>query len=292
MPMGAPNPDDRTQSWDLDRQPTLSWSLERKWPAALYVGAGAAGAICACLVGFWIGRASAPPARTPTIESAATQPVQLPVPPATDPQLVSPQAAAMPQHYAQVPRPGTPDSTDTRGSTTPRVETPVVTVRPRPIPPPRTTAVPIQPVYPRSSPPTVVYSQSGPARQSVTVMRAPAPAPLETTVPSNDASLGGLARPDGTRAVVMIRNDDAAPVDVVIEGQGTRTAMIAPGTSLPLTLGAGSYQLRANGRGASSIRSTLALAANRTYRLVVSRREQDGREVLVLIEPAIDDQPG
>lgn len=286
MPMGSPEPDDRTQSWDLDRQPTLSWSLERKWPAtALYVGGGAAGVLLACLVGFWIGRASAPTAETPPVQSAAAQPVQLPVPPASDPHLAL-QTAPAPRHFTTVP------GAASHYSRPARPDTPVVTVRPRPEPPQRGVAVPVQPVYPRSSPPTVVYSQAVPTRQSVTVMRAPATAPVQPLEPGSEPALGGLTRPNGARAVVMIRNDDREPVDVVIDGQGTRTAMIAPGTSLPLALGAGSYQLRASGRGASSVRSTLALAANRTYRLVVSRREQDGREVLVLIEPAIDGQPG
>lgn len=89
----------------------------------------------------------------------------------------------------------------------------------------------------------------------------------------------------------MLRNSASTAVEVSIEGPEQWTAVVAPGSAIPVTLSPGTYQLRASGDGARSRRSTLALAASRNYSLVVDRRREGDRDSLVLIEPAIDGQP-
>jgi hypothetical protein len=74
-------------------------------------------------------------------------------------------------------------------------------------------------------------------------------------------------------------------VEVKVDGDGTRTAWIPPGGTVPLNLSPGSYQLRASSHGAASAQSTLSLAPNRTYALLVNRMREDGKDILVLIEP-------
>jgi len=89
----------------------------------------------------------------------------------------------------------------------------------------------------------------------------------------------------GGQSVVALRNDASAAVEVTLSGAGERKARIAAGSTMPLRLPPGTYELHASGGGATSARSTLALAANRTYSLLVSRSREGGKDVLVLIEP-------
>jgi hypothetical protein len=96
--------------------------------------------------------------------------------------------------------------------------------------------------------------------------------------------------PNSAMAVVMLRNSASVAVEVAIEGPEQWTAVVAPGSAIPVNLTPGSYQLRATGDGVRSRRSTLALAANRSYSLVVDRRKDGDRDTLVLIEPAVDGQ--
>jgi hypothetical protein len=91
-----------------------------------------------------------------------------------------------------------------------------------------------------------------------------------------------------TTAVISLRNDASTPVDVIVEGNGTRTATIGGRSSIPLTLPPGTYQLRAVSGGLSSMSSSLALAPNRSYGLVVSRTREGSRDAIVISEPAID----
>lgn len=95
------------------------------------------------------------------------------------------------------------------------------------------------------------------------------------------------APPTATSSVVNLRNDASTPVEVEItlDGKSIRTALIAPDSLVPLRLPPGAYQVRAAGRGATSGQSTLAVAANRTHGLLIQRRQNDGKDVLVFIEP-------
>lgn len=277
--------DDRTLAYNLGLDRTMFWSVDRKLPnGVLYVGAGAGVALFMCVVGFWIGRASAPAAApVEAVVAMPLEPVRLPVPPADLPTTYAPAPPAVSPAYAPAPSVATPRAV--------RGEDPVVTVRPKAqMSPPMPRTPRVYGIMPHTPPPTVTYQVATPPRVSAQVTRTPAaaqgeffPWPAEPAV---------AARPAAGQALVLLRNDDSAPVDVVVDGNGTRTAIIAPGASVPLNLGAGSYQFRASGKGASSIRSTLALSPNRTYRLVINRKDDAGREVLVLIEPEIDGHSG
>lgn len=290
MDDGSGNGSERTLAYNLGLDRTLFWSADRKLPpGTLYVGVGAGVALFMCVVGFWIGRASAPADAPPEVAAAPAEPVRLPVPPAelTPTYSYTPPVAAPSTAAPSAAAPGV----GAVRSVVPQ-EDPVVTVRPRPQMP----AASVQPPahlagVPGTPPPTVTYQVAAPRRPTANVTRTPTPGAEAGMFPAF-AEPVAAARPAAGEALVVLRNEDNAPVDVVIDGNGTRTAIIAPGASVPLNLGVGSYQFRASGKGASSIRSTLALGANRTYRLVINRKDEAGREVLVLIEPAIDGHSG
>jgi hypothetical protein len=263
------------------REVTASWSRPRSIPTApLYVLCGAACALFTCVVGYWVGRASVPgaPLPAPKQQAAVVQPVTLPTPPT---------ALAIPSSGSYASSGGSGSG----GAATSIYDPAVVTVRPkstpgasgaRPFAPPA--AAPPQPaifgnplVQPRQSSQVVTQDVMPPARAAVTSPTTPSPVQSAPT-------------PSASTAVVMLRNSASVAVEVAIEGPEQWTAVVAPGSAIPVTLSPGSYQLRATGDGARSRRSTLALAANRTYSLVVDRRRDGDREALVLIEPAVDGQ--
>ena len=84
---------------------------------------------------------------------------------------------------------------------------------------------------------------------------------------------------------MALRNDSSDTVEVTLEGNGSRTAHIPPGSTVPLRLEPGSYQLKASSGGASSANSSLTLKRNRTYSMLVNRQQENGKDYLVLIEP-------
>ncbi|MGV3719793.1 MAG: hypothetical protein ACO1SX_02695, partial [Actinomycetota bacterium] len=96
------------------REPTVSWERERKLPMPqLYVLCATACAFFTCVVGYWIGRASAPavPPPAPASQQAAVPPQPLPRPP-TGLAQPSPTAPAAPAYdpavvtVRQKPAPG------------------------------------------------------------------------------------------------------------------------------------------------------------------------------------------
>ena len=265
------------------REVTASWTRDRRIPTApLYVLCGAACALFTCVVGYWVGRASVPGSAVPPprAQTAVVQPVTLPTPPTA---LVTPGSGSY-----------TPYAGSAGGSmaSAPTIYDPaVVTVQPKSnsgpmrnrsfapsadAQPPQSTLFGNPLAQSRQGSQVVTQQVTPPAQAAVA---NPAPSPVQST-----------PTPNASSAVVMLRNSASVAVEVAIEGPEQWTAVVAPGSAIPVTLSPGSYQLRATGDGVRSRRSTLALAANRTYSLVVDRRRDGDREGLVLIEPAVDGQ--
>lgn len=233
------------------------------------------------MVGYWVGRASVPSAATrPAPEpAAAVQPVALPTPPT---------GLSIPAPGGLSPGVG---STGTVASAPPVYDPAVVTVHPkeRKTAPRTSGADAAQPPQP-----TIFANPLVQPRRAPQVVTQPLnPAPSRATLPAAAPALPPQPAPAATASssVVMLRNSANVAVEVSIEGPEQWTAVVAPGSAIPVTLMPGSYQLRASGDGARSRRSTLALAANRNYSLVVDRRREGDRDTLVLIEPAVDGQP-
>jgi hypothetical protein len=250
------------------REATVSWDRPRSAPTPqTYVLVGTACALFACVMGYWIGRASAPVAPPPVAATTSMIPPQmLPTPPTG---LSSPQSLMAPPAYFNDPA--------------------VVTVRQKSNAP-RGTSRPTPQVANATEPtaPIVLHNPSLRPRQRPQVTQAtpasrPAAFPAEAENPIQITPL-----PSPGAAVVMLRNDAAGAVEVSIDGDEDWTVTVAAGGSVPVTLSPGSYQLRAEGAGARSKRSTLAISANRNYSLIISRKEEGGRESLVLVEPAVD----
>jgi hypothetical protein len=106
------------------------------------------------------------------------------------------------------------------------------------------------------------------------------------TIPDLPGGAAPAPSPTATTAVLTLRNESGAAVTVSLEGPGSQTATVAPGVTLPLVLSAGSYELRASGDGVASPQSRMALSAERTYSVTITRRRDDGKESLALLEPA------
>jgi hypothetical protein len=268
---------DRTISLGEAREMTMSWDPRRSSPkhAPLYIACGTACALFTCMMGYWIGRASAPvpDGQQGPSYSTQVQPMDLPTPP-TGLSVPTPVAGA------GLPAP--------RINAAPAVYDPaVVTIRPKagePVTPARSAALPTSTPHPSVYQNPVVFPRQSPKVTVQTALpAAAAPAP---------ATPQAAPSPSDTVAVVMVRNTAAVPVELSIDGPEQLTAVVAPGSALPVTLPPGTYQLHASRDGLRSRRSTLALAANRSYSLIVDRRQDSGRDSLVLIEPAIDGQGG
>jgi hypothetical protein len=265
---------ERTMSWDADRQPQLGF---------LYLAGGIAFACFMAVVGFWIGRASAPEGEVlppqPSAAGAWEGPVPLPTPPTA---------------LKVAPAPGASQAPPVS------IDPPVVVIQPKPAAPPRPSArtargggpAPSAAGAPVQQPPNPSYPPMAQAPQR-RMPRIVYQGSAVTPPPASSGSEPAFAPPTSTRAIVRLRNDDTQPIDVILEGNGSRSRVqVAPGSVIPLALSPGIYALRAAGRGASSAQSSLAVTPNRTYSLIVDRSRDGGAETLVLIEPAVDGQAG
>jgi hypothetical protein len=251
-------------------------------------------ALVACLGGYLLGRANFQ--SKPTVNATGEQfaSVNLPAPPrrvipnqaATDPAQVTiqskdveppPTSAVAPPPPPPAPAPNTPSGTP-----------PPALVYPTPASPPVSGGMA---TTPRAMEPPVASATPAMPRIRVNV---PAPSSSVTTSrPGNDGSARPVApveasplpAPSREQAVVALRNDSESAVEVTLDGNGSRTAYIPAGSTVPLRLEPGSYQLKATSGGASSARSSLSLRRNRTYTMLVNRQTENGKESLVLIEP-------
>lgn len=133
-----------------------------------------------------------------------------------------------------------------------------------------------------------------PATPSGPRIRVGVPTP---SAPNSSVRISGSTRPappmeepplpaaSRDQSVVALRNDSPNAVEVTLDGNGSRTAHIPPGSTVPLRLEPGTYQLKATSGGASSATSSLSLKRSRTYSMLVNRQSENGKEYLVLIEP-------
>ena len=270
------HPGDRTINLGEAREMTMSWAPRRSEPkpALLYVACGTACALFTCVIGYWIGRASAPTPEEPRGPAYTTQvqPMALPTPPTG--LAIPPPTASTGMPAPQV------------GSSSAVYDPAVVTIRPK-----AGRAMASAPqnavLLPPTPHPSVYQNPAILPRQTAQVTVQPEPASAPVAAAPVTAPL-----PTDTAAVVMVRNTASVAVELSIDGPEQLTAVVAPGSALPVTLPPGTYQLHARGDGLRSRRSKLTLAVNRSYSLIVDRRQDSGKEALVLIEPAIDGQGG
>jgi hypothetical protein len=260
----------------LDR--THAWEWEKPaWLPVVYLAVAAVFALFMCVVGFWIGRSSAPETQVVQSPSLGSQSVILPTPPTalTSP---APLATIAP---ASLGGPGSMKAPD-----------PTVQVRTVPSATPRAAAaspavagVPLG-QKPGVSPSTVVSAPFSPGQTSrVTTVynyiqdqNPTAPPGAQPRVPA----------PTPKTAVVSLRNDSGATIEISFDGAESRTARVSAGSTVPLVLQPGSYQVRVTGGSASSARASAVLTEGRTYSLTVDGQKEEGATRLVIIEPAID----
>jgi hypothetical protein len=260
----------------------MSWYSGIRWNEGLYAaGAALALALFVGSLGYWIGRASAPgepeqamaQQEPAAIASAAVQPDATPLPP---PPVAMNTPVAQPTAPAPAPHIVLPPPDPAR-----------VVIRAKPALP---TALPGQPV-PAAAAPLVPGAQSptsfptyrlAPAPTPVVVQRSETPPVAPMPEPSTL-----VLRPTDSSAVVNLKNDTTSPVRVTLDGNGSRTATVGAGSTFPIRLSPGAYQLRANGSGMSTGTTTLAIGAGVSYTLVISRQQEQGRETLVLVEPEL-----
>lgn len=257
---------DRTMSWPAGRP---SFSVRTIPPALIYVGGAFCFALFMCVLGYWVGKASTPDLASagPTELASAAAPMPLPSPPTGLQMATAPNPAFAP--YG---------------------DSPVVTVQTRQGQLSGTPATPPAFVTPVTASPAA--GVAFPGHQPL-----PADAGAVTRVPSSGSSFFGgpapgplpsIPAPGKDTAVVTLRNDTPVAVQVTIDGEEGRIATVAPGAILPLILPPGTYRLKASGGGISSVQSSLALAAERSYTLIVNRKQDGGKDTLVLIEPILD----
>lgn len=249
-----------TQEWERDRP---------RWMPLVYLGSAAVFALFMCIVGFWIGRSSSP--AEPSVAQAPVapaQPIALPTPPT--------HLSAAPATGFSVPHP-VPAAVI---PSDPRVSVRTV--------PPRTAARTAVPQKPRiaAPPTTVVYSTppaqvSAPTRVTTIYTYTTNTAPLPSAQPRIPAATGKTS-------VVSLRNDTSATVEVSFEGTDARTARVSGGSTLPLVLTPGSYQVRVSGSNAAPGRTSAVLAEGKSYSLRVNGQKDDGGTRLVIVEPGID----
>jgi len=259
-------------------EPTVAWQNRAVsgvqpalWRRPGVIGGAAAFTLLVSLFGFWVGRATSPAqaGNRETRPEPTLAPAALPAPPTTlpPPQVVYTPAA-------------------------PSVNTPDVSIRPvAPASPSTPLFAPRAPAAVAQATAAAPYRPISPPMPISQPSRVVVRAPVLAAAPSLPAAQPALPRPSGTQAVVSLRNNSTSAVEITLEGHGARTAIIAPGSSMPLQLSPGTYQLRASSRDASGASSTLSLVGNRTYALTVERRAEAGRGSLVFIEPAIDGEP-
>lgn len=286
-PAVAPGVGEQTVACLAAGEATLGWEdtggtgpPRWAWPAALVVLTAAA-----CAGGYLLGSMVPGNRAQPPSPAAAPAVVRLPSPPRAEP---LPEVTVRPlPPPAPLPVPGpaggaAPSAPAAEPAPAPAPETGVAAG-------PRAAEPPPGPVFagPGTAEPGYPAGSPAPEAPRIRVSVPPpnprrAPARAVAPLPAEDAP---LPAPGREAAVVALRNDSGAPVEVSVEGNGTRTATIPPGGIVPLRLEPGSYQVRAAGGGASSAQSTLAVARGRTYSLLISRQREGGREHLVLIEP-------
>jgi hypothetical protein len=260
----------------LDR--THAWEREKPaWLPVVYLAVAVVVALFMCVVGFWIGRSSAPETQVVQSPSLGSQSVILPTPPTA---LGSPAAATLaPASFGGTASIAAPD--------------PTVQVRavpgatPRPArPAPAVSRVPLG-QRPGVAPSTVVsapFSTPGSTTRVTTVYNY-----VQDQRPSGPpAAQPRLPAPTARTAVVSLRNDTGATIEVSFDGTESRTARVAAGSTLPLILQPGSYQVRVAGGSASMGRASAVLTEGRTYSLTVDGQKEEGATRLVIIEPAID----
>lgn len=240
----------------------------------LYAAGGVSCVLFIGSLGFWLGRASAPatPEPLPVMREAVTQPAAFPG--NLDlPSLESPPGSALgPQEPPQV-------SVQTR-------EPRRLFSGPRPL---------LGPV-----PPPVAAGRMAARRGPVQVTRMTMPPMGQTTASAPESAAASLPpltappagsplfRPAAGTAVVTLRNEAPTVVTIAVEGNGSRTALVAPGGTLPLSLPPGTYTLRATGSDAEPATSVLAVGANQAYSLLIQRRGEGEARALTLREPALD----
>lgn len=292
VPMGTKSAGDRTIAMGGSFDRTIAARVPRTLPPQLpLVCAMLAGALLIGLAGYWLGRASNP---TPTFnESVAVspprQPVALPPPPVYStafsqlPQAVYPGPRSEPIDPAQVSirsAPGQPKIAQKPpvGGPTP----PPGPVLPSAI---RAALAAAPPAAPKPSP-TMTRRPSDTGAPQVKFESRPSPSTNAVSPAPTPAGPPSLA-PTSTMSVVNLRNDASIPVEVEVslDGSRIRQALIAPDSLIPIRLSPGSYQLRVLGKGSSSAHSSLTLTANRTYALLINRRDEEGKSVLGFIEP-------
>jgi hypothetical protein len=293
VPVGTKSAGERTiaMGGSLDR--TISARMPRTLPPHLPIAcAMVAGALLIGLAGYWVGRVSnPPPVRNDTVAvSPAQEPIALPPPPVYS------------HLYSQLPPPTYPGprrepidpAQVTIRSAPSKPKAPAKSPTTEPTPPPGPvlpTAIGDAlaagpPATPKAVPPTIRRpADLGTPR--LQVESRPSPPPSRVVTPA--AASGGPPTPvaTSTMSVVNLRNDASIPVEVevTLEGNRIRQALIAPESLIPIRLSPGSYQLRVLGKGSSSASSSLTLAANRTYALLINRRDEEGKSVLGFIEP-------
>jgi hypothetical protein len=275
-PLGAKITGDPTMDLGEGVEPTLSWMRGRAVSPGWFYAAGAfAFALFMCVVGFWIGRASATEEVPAPEVQAPQQPIVLPAPPTS----LSVPSAQFGYSDARA-NTGHPDPVTIR-TRPPQVAQARPPARPTQFPgaapgstspgnvpantPGQGPQVPVAAAQPAVPEPRVIY-RSGLVTQPWAPVTPPTPPAATPTLPA----------PSGTTAVIALRNEAPFPVEFTVEGGVTRSALVSAGSTIPLTLPAGSYEIRARGGGASSSRSTLSLGANRSYSLAVGRKDEDG----------------
>ncbi|MFN3649161.1 MAG: hypothetical protein ACK47B_06230 [Armatimonadota bacterium] len=266
--------DDRTLLAQDASDQTLMLRLRRRpWLVPVALGSAFAVAVFIGTVGYWIGRASSLPEGTVLGPMAGVFPVP-----------------DVPSSSAHTPGGGgqtlwAPARPVGPSAVTPR-ERVKVTVRPgeraearlqdapaagawdaREVPPAGEMVLP--PAYaPPVQPPARTVVPFGPA--------AAAPSVPVPEVP--------LTQPPGHAAVVEFRNEDAAAVEITVDGEDLRVRVAARGV-MPVQLKPGTYRLRASSSGLASDESRLTVTAGKAYTLAVRRQRGASGEALVLVEP-------
>jgi hypothetical protein len=120
------------------------------------------------------------------------------------------------------------------------------------------------------------------ARPAVTHRSAVTPAfPPVTSGPS-------LPPPAEGRSTVVLRNTTPYAVDVTLGGGSAQEVTLAPGSSVPLQVSSGAYQLRAAARDGNAVSATLGLVSGKSYSISVERRGDGEQAALVLNDRSAD----
>ena len=300
VPIGTKLAGERTLAISGSFDRTIAARMPRTLPPQLpLICAALSGALLIGLAGYWVGRVSSQP---PPPESAAAgptirQPIALPPPPVYTNNYSQPPPPVYPGPRSHPSEPVQVSIRDVPSKPKP-AQKPAATPPPGPVLPtalasaataaPSSTASPFAAapaLTPRPTPPTTRRPNEEPAPR-LEVQSRPTPTP-DVVRPKPAPGGPPTPVPTSTLSVVNLRNDASIPVEVevTLEGNRIRQALIAPESLIPIRLSPGSYQLRVLGKGSSSASSSLTLTANRTYALLINRRDEEGKSVLGFIEP-------